>query len=167
MSTEIIKQLKYEDEEQILNLIKASILNGDELHVGELLPTNNNVFSFYKLEVFPLIFEEEPVLGCFKQKSLIGLSCCSTKINHFYSLRQKTATGVITIVHPNHRRKGIGTELRLRLGKDLRKRGIEKFIFDIKDNNKASLNNAQKIAAQLDAEAQLIAFKFEASTDVF
>jgi hypothetical protein len=167
MLTQKIVELSFEHEEQIIDLIKASIYNGDELHVGELLPTDNNVSSFYKLEIFPLIFEEEPIFGYFNQETLIGLSCCSTKINDFYSLRQKTATGVITIVHPNHRREGIGTELRLYIGKELHNRGIQKFIFDIKNNNQASLNNAQKIAAELNAETQLIAFKFEGSTDVF
>jgi len=70
-------------------------------------------------------------------------------------------------VHPDHRQQGVGTQLRLHLGKHLHNRGIQKFIFDIKNNNQASLNNAQKIAAQLDADTQLIAFKFEGSTDVF
>ena len=167
MLTQKIVELSFEHEEQIIDLIKASIFNGDELHVGDLLPADSNVSAFYKLEIFPLLFEDEPVFGCFDQEILIGMSCCSTKINDFYKLKQKTATGVITIVHPDHRQQGVGTQLRLHLGKDLHNRGIEKFIFDIKNNNQASLNNAQKIAAQLDAETQLIAFKFEGSTDVF
>jgi len=167
MLTQKIVELSFEHEEQIIDLIKASIFHGDELHIGELLPTDNNVSALYKLEIFPLLFEEDPVFGCFDQEILIGMSCCSTKINDFYSLRQKTATGSITIVHPEHRRKGIGTELRLHLTRELNNRGIQKFIFDIKNNNQASLNNAQKIAAQLDAETQLIAFKFKGNTDVF
>ena len=167
MLTQKIVELSFEHEEQILNLIKASIFNGDELHIGDLLPTDSNVSSFYKLEIFPLLFEDEPVFGCFDHETLIGISCCSTKINDFYKLKQKTATGVITIVHPDYRQQGVGTELRLSIGKELHNRGIQKFVFDIKNNNQASLNNAQKIAAQLDAETQLIAFKFEGNTNVF
>lgn len=162
-----ILELSFEHEEQILALIKTSIFNGDELHIGDLLPTDSNVSSFYKLEIFPLLFENEPIFGCFAQEILIGMSCCSTKINDFYKLKQRIATGVITIVHPDHRQQGVGTELRLHIGKDLNNRGIEKFVFDIKNNNQASLNNAQKIASQLDAETQLVAFKFEGSTNVF
>jgi predicted GNAT family acetyltransferase len=84
-----------------------------------------------------------------------------------YKLKQPTALGAITMTHPDHRRQGIGTSLRIKIGQDLYQRGIKKFLFEIKQDNPASLQNAQKISQQLKAKANLVSFKFEGNTDVF
>lgn len=162
-----IRALTFDDEDEIIELIRACIFNGDDLHIGELIANDSNVWAFYKLEIFTIIFENYPIFGYLDQGKLLGLACCSTKINDMYQLKQKTATGVITMTHPEHRMKGIGTKLRIQVGKELHNRGISKFIFEIKNNNQASLKNAQKIAEQLKAQTNLVSFKFEGNTNVF
>jgi len=162
-----IRALTFDDESEIVELIKSCIFNGDELHIGELVANDANVWAFYKLEIFTIIFEDYPIFGYFEQDKLLGLACCSTQINDMYQLKQKTATGVITMTHPEHRLKGIATKLRIQIGKELHNRGISKFIFEIKNNNQASLKNAQKIAEQLKAQTNLVSFKFEGNTNVF
>lgn len=162
-----IRALTFEDEEQIIQLIKTSIYNGDQLHIGDLVASNQNVSNFYQLEVFPIIMEHDPIFGYFKENKLLGFACCSTKLNQMYELKQRAALGAITITHPDYRRQGIGTKLRLEIGKDLHNRGIQKFVFEIKHDNEASLQNAQKIAQNLQAQANLVSFKFEGSTNVF
>ncbi|MAR66762.1 MAG: hypothetical protein CL833_05870 [Crocinitomicaceae bacterium] len=162
-----IRALTFDDEDEIIGLIKACIFNGDELHIGDLVANDENVWAFYKLEIFSIIFEDYPIFGYFDRDKLLGLACCSTKINELYQLKQKTATGVITMTHPDHRLKGIATKLRIHIGKQLHNQGISKFIFEIKNNNQASLKNAQKIAEKLKAQTNLLSFKFEGSTNVF
>lgn len=162
-----IRALTFNDETKIVELIKACIFNGDELHIGELVANDANVWAFYKLEIFTIIFEDYPIFGYFEQDKLLGLACCSTQINDMYQLKQKTATGVITMTHPEHRRKGVATKLRTQIGKELHNRGVSKFIFEIKNNNEASLKNAQKIAEKLKAQTDLVSFKFKGNTNVF
>lgn len=162
-----IRALTFNDETKIVELIKACIFNGDELHIGELVANDANVWAFYKLEIFTIIFEDYPIFGYFEQDKLLGLACCSTQINDMYQLKQKTATGVITMTHPEHRRKGVATKLRIQIGKELHNRGVSKFIFEIKNNNEASLKNAQKIAEKLKAQTDLVSFKFKGNTNVF
>lgn len=162
-----IRALTFDDETEIVELIRACVFNGDDLHIGELVANDDNVWAFYKLEIFTLVFEDHPIFGYFEQDKLLGLACCSTQINDMYQLKQKTATGAITMTHPEHRLKGIGTKLRIQIGKELHNRGISKFIFEIKNNNQASLKNAQKIAEQLKAQTNLVSFKFEGNTNVF
>ena len=162
-----IRALTFDDETKIVELIKACIFNGDELHIGELVANDANVWAFYKLEIFTIIFEDYPIFGYFEQDKLLGLACCSTQINDMYQLKQKTATGVITMTHPEHRRKGVATKLRTQIGKELHNRGVSKFIFEIKNNNEASLKNAQKIAEKLKAQTDLVSFKFKGNTNVF
>jgi len=166
MLTQKIVELTFEYEEQIIELIEASIFHGDELHIGGLKPTHKNVSAFYRLEIFPILFDDDPIFGAVEEDKLLGLACCSTKINDFYELKEKTSMGVITITHPDHRQQGIGTELRLAIHKELYSRGIKKFIFEIKHDNQASLQNAQKIAQQINANTNLISFKFEGDIDV-
>ena len=162
-----IRALTFDDEDQILELIKQSIFHEDQLHIGDLIANSQNVSNFYQFEVFPIIMKNDPIFGYLQEDRLIGLACCSTQINQMYQLKQSVALGAITITHPDYRRQGIGTQLRLEIGKDLNNRGIQKFIFEIKENNTASLQNAQKIAEQLKAEANLVSFKFEGNTNVF
>lgn len=162
-----IRALTFDDEDQIFELIKACIFNGDELHIGGLVANDRNVSSYYKFELFPILMEDDPIFGYFQQDELLGLSCCSTKLNEMYQLKQSVAFGIITIVHPDRRRQGIGSKLRLEISRDTRRRGIQKFFFEIKNNNEASLQNAQKIAQNLQAKANLVSFKFEGNTNVF
>ena len=162
-----IQSLTFDDEEQIFELLKTSIYNGDDIHLGKLASTQNNIINLYKHEIFPIIFEEDPIFGAFEHDKLVGLTCCSTKLNRIYQLEESLAFGIITIIHPDYRQQGIGTALRIHNAKDLKKRGIKKFIFEIKENNPASLKNAQKIGKNLNADADLVSFKFEGSTNVF
>jgi len=162
-----IRALTFDDEDEIIKLVKASIFNGDQLHIGNLIANSQNVSNFYQLEVFPIIMINDPIFGYYQEDRLVGLACCSTQVNQMYQLKQSVALGAITITHPDYRRQGIGTQLRLEIGKELNNRGIQKFIFEIKENNTASLQNAQKIAEQLKAEANLVSFKFEGNTNVF
>jgi GNAT superfamily N-acetyltransferase len=162
-----IRSLTFDDEEQIFDLIKTSIYNGDDIHLGKLAPTQNNVINLYKHEIFPILLEEDPIFGAFGNDGLVGLTCCSTKLNKIYQLTESLAFGIITVIHPDYRQQGIGTALRIFNAKDLKKRGIKNFIFEIKENNPASLQNAQKIGKNLNADADLVSFKFEGSTNVF
>jgi GNAT superfamily N-acetyltransferase len=162
-----IRALTFDDEEEILDLIQTSIYNGDDIHLAKLSPTQNNVINLFKHEIFPIIFEDDPIFGAFENEKLIGLTCCSTKLNTIYQLQESLALGIITIIHPDYRQQGIGTALRIHNAKVLKKRGIKKFIFEIKENNPASLQNAQKIGKNLNADADLVSFKFEGSTNVF
>ena len=162
-----IRTLTFNDEEEIFDLLKTSIYNGDDIHLGKLAPTQNNVINLYKHEIFPIIFEDDPIFGAFENEKLVGLTCCSTKLNTIYQLQESLAFGIITIIHPDYRQQGIGTALRIHNAKDLKKRGIKKFIFEIKGSNQASLQNAQKIGKNLNADADLVSFKFEGSTNVF
>ena len=107
-----IRSLKFGDEEEIVSLIHNSLKNQDELHIAGLLPTLKNSYTFYRFEIFPILLEEDPIYGFFLNGKLIGLSCCSTKINTIYQLKEKISIGVITIVNPDSRRAGIGTKLR-------------------------------------------------------
>ena len=98
-----IRPLTFDDEDEIIDLIKVSLYNGDQLHIGELLPTESNVYNFYRFEIFPLIIDEEPLLGYFNDK-LIGIASCTTRFNKMYNLKKSLALGMITITHPDHRR---------------------------------------------------------------
>lgn len=161
-----IRPLTFDDDEEIIDLIKASLYNGDKLHLGDILPTENNVYNFYRFEIFPLIIDGEPLFGYFDDK-LIGIASCCTKLNKMYNLKKSIAFGVITITHPDYRRQGIATKLRTHLGKELHSRNIDSFVFEIKQENEASLKNAQKIAENLKSDASLLSLKFEANTNVF
>jgi phosphinothricin acetyltransferase len=165
---EEIRMLTYDDEQEILKLIKKSIVNKDELHIGgQLTKEDKNVNSFFNLEILPLLMSREPVFGCFLEGDLAGLSCCHTKLNNFYSFKESVAIGGITVTDPSYRRKGVCTKLRMKIGQHLKKKGIKKFIFEINQDNEASLSNAKKIADKLRSDAKLLSFKFEAKTDVF
>lgn len=165
---EKIRALTFEDEEDIISLIKASLYNGDQLHIGDILPTEKNVSNFYNFEIFPLILHKEPIFGYFDDDNgLLGISSCVTRFNDMYEVKTSFALGLITITHPDHRRQGIATELRTKLGEELYSRKIDTFIFEIKQENEASLKNAQKIAENLESDASLFSLKFEANTNVF
>ena len=161
MTNESLRPLTFDDEEDIINLIKNSINYGDNLHIGNLLPTEENVNAFFKFEIFDILFEDDPIFGFFNDGELVGLSCCSTKINKIYQLEEKTAMGTITVICPKHRRKGIGSKLRLAVIEQLKKLGFKRFIFEIKHDNEASLDNAKKIADKLKVKSDLVSFKFE------
>lgn len=167
MIHEEIRTLSFDDQNKITELIYLSLKNKDDLHIAGLLPTKQNAVSFFNIEIIPILMNENPIFGAFKDDRLLGFSCCSLQINEFYQLRNKIATGVITIIHPEFRRLGLGSKLRIEIGKALSSIGVSNFIFEIKHNNKASLNNAQKIANQLDAKSDLISFKFKGDTNVF
>lgn len=165
--TKEIRKLTFDDEGSINFLVKKSLNNGDRLFIGDLLPTDRNIDSFFRLEIFPVIFEEDPIFGYFEKEKLLGFSCCTTAPNQLYDLKYSIAIGGITICDPESRRKGIGSKLRLSIAKELKNRKIDKFIFEIKCENDASLNNAQKVAKELKAEADLISFRFGGRVDVF
>lgn len=167
MIHEEIRTLSFDDQSKITELIYLSLKNNDDLHIAGLLPTKQNAVSFFNIEIIPILMNESPIFGAFKDDRLLGFSCCSLQINEFYQLRNKIATGVITIIHPEFRRLGLGSKLRIEIGKALSSIGVSNFIFEIKHDNKASLNNAQKIANQLDAKSDLMSFKFKGDTNVF
>tara|TARA_R110001592_G_scaffold350736_2_gene647126 strand:+ start:2669 stop:3172 length:504 start_codon:yes stop_codon:yes gene_type:complete len=163
---EEIKNLTFDDEEIINSLTKKCLCNGDTIFTTKILPTEKNVDSFFRLEIFPIIFDEDPILGFFSGKNLLGLSYCSTKINSCYDLAEPTSIGGLTMCDPDFRHQGIGSKLRLSLISELRARSIKKFIFEIRADNEASLNNAQKISKIIKADAEMISLKFEGSSNV-
>lgn len=167
MIHEEIKPLSLDDQGKITELIYLSLKNNDDLHIAGLLPTKQNAVNFFNIEIIPILMNESPIFGAFKDDRLLGFSCCSLQVNEFYQLKNKIATGVITIIHPEFRRLGLGSKLRIEIGKALCSMGVYNFIFEIKHDNKASLNNAQKIANELDAKSDLISFKFKGDTNVF
>ena len=167
MIHEEIKPLSFDDQEKIIELIYLSLKNNDDLHIAGLLPTKQNAVNFFNIEIIPILMDESPILGAFNNDRLLGFSCCSLQINEFYQLKNKIATGVITIIDPDFRRLGLGSKLRIGIGKALSSIGVSNFIFEIKHDNKASLNNAQKIANELEAKSDLISFKFQGDTNVF
>lgn len=167
MIHEEIRVLTFEDQDKIIELIYLSLKNNDDLHIANLLPTKQNAVNFFNIEIIPILLNESPICGIFAEDRLLGFNCCSLQVNEFYQLRNKTATGVITIIHPKFRRLGLGSKLRIEIGKMLFSMGVSNFIFEIKHDNKASLNNAQKIANELDAKSDLISFKFKGDTNVF
>jgi GNAT superfamily N-acetyltransferase len=145
MSAEIIKQLKYEDEGSIINLILKSLQNNDEICAIPILPTKRNAINYYNSEIFPIIFDEDPALGLFKGKKLIAISLCSTKLDRTYDTEIKIAAGSIDIVDPEFRRRGISSKLRTKILHVLRSKGYNEVYLNIKKANKASLDCASKV----------------------
>ena len=167
MTEVLVRGLTIEDDDQIIDLITECILNGDDLQAGGLLPTKKNASIFYTLEILPILIDREPIFGAFIEKKLVGISCCSLKINNIYNLQEKIAIGVVTAVIPQERRKGIGTKLRSKLAKDLESKKVSKLIFEMESSNQASLLNAKKIASDMNADAKLFSFKFIGDLNVF
>jgi ribosomal protein S18 acetylase RimI-like enzyme len=163
-----IVPLSHDHEEDVLEIIRLSISNNEEIHgLCSLKNTEKNVLSFYKYEVFQAIFNDDPALACIHNETCVGFSCCSTQIDKMYDTKSKIAHGIITIVHPDFRKVGIGSDLRLSLTKELKLRGFDSYMFEIYTTNKASLLNAQKLAKQLNCDADLISFKVKGKIDVF
>lgn len=167
MTEVLVRELTLEDDDQIIDLITECVLNGDDLQAGGLLPTKKNASTFYTMEILPILIDREPIFGAFIEKKLVGISCCSLKINNIYNLKEKIAIGGVTAVTPQERRKGIGTKLRSKLAKDLKSRKVSKFIFEIESSNEASLLNVKKMASNINADAQLFSFKFAGDLNVF
>jgi predicted acetyltransferase len=161
----MIRQLTPDDEEKIIDLIHESLKHEDDLFVGELVASEENANTLFFLEVLPCIIDDDPCFGWFEDSTLLGFSTCSTKINNMYKLKKPAACGVLTLVHYEHRRKGIGSKLRLEIGKALKQKGIKQFIFEIKKNNEASLSNANSIATKINADPNLLSYRFLANTD--
>lgn len=159
------RSLTFDDEEKINDLILISLKNKDQFFLSELLPTEKNAEAIFATEIFPIISDGDPAIGIFENDNLLGITFCSTKLNRFYDFKEACAIGLMTICHPDFRNQGIGSELRLELGRQLYKMGIKKFIFEIKCENKASLCNAQKIAKQLSKDADIKYLRFEAKVD--
>ena len=162
-----IRALSIDNKKEIIPLIRACILNRDELHIGELVANERNVYSFFECEIRPIIDQKNPILGMYKDGNLIGLSCCLTIFNQLYELKHSIALGTVTLIHPSHRQKGVGTQLRTAINKELKNLGIEKFIFEIKQKNTASLKNAQKIAQDKKIDAKLISLRFQVDNNVY
>lgn len=163
-----IVPLSYDHEEDVLEIIRHSISNNEEIHgLCSLKNTEKNVLNFYKHEVFQTIFNDDPSFACILNETCVGFSCCSTQVHKIYDTKSKMAHGVVTVVHPDFRKVGIGSSLRLSLAKELKSRGFESYMFEIYATNDASLLNAQKIAKQLNRDADLISFKLKGKIDVF
>lgn len=162
-----IRALTFDDEDEITGIIKSCLEVDKNFVMTDLIFNDENVSAFFRLEILPILFDNDPIFGYFKDSKLLGFTCCSTKINKMYKLNKKVAVGILTAVCPSFRRQGIGSKLRVSLAKACQSRGVEKFIFDVKQYNTASLQNAQKVADKLKSEASLISFKFEATTNVF
>lgn len=162
---EKIRSLYFEDEEEIIHLIDHCLKNNDNLTIEHILYTKRNVHNFYKLHILPAMVGRHPIFGFFENQNLIGLSCASLEINELYDCAQKTAHGIITMVHKEYRSKGISTELRNFMLLDLKSRGVKKFLFDISQNNKASVNSATKVAEKFSLDAKIICIKGEINID--
>lgn len=160
-----IRTLSFEDEDQIINLIDNCLKNNDNLTIENILYTKRNVNNFYKLHILPAILKKHPIFGFFEDEILIGLSCASLDINELYDCAQKTAHGIITMVHKEYRSKGISTELRNSMLLDLKSRGIKKFLVDISQNNKASVNSATKLVEKFSLDPKIICVKGEINID--
>lgn len=160
-----IRTLSFEDEDQIINLIDNCLKNNDNLTIENILYTKRNVNNFYKLHILPATLKKHPIFGFFEDEILIGLSCASLEINELYDCAQKTAHGIITMVHKEHRSKGICADLRKVILNDLKSRGVKKFLFDISQNNKPSVNSATKVAEKFSLDAKIICIKGEIDID--
>lgn len=157
-----ILPLSISKENELLKLIFASLQEGDCLSIfGKLKANHKNCHAFYKREILPLIINKDPCLYIAENKKIIGFTCCNTGINKAYDLESLTAVGFITVVHPNKRRQGFGSRLRLALKDELEKRKIKKFIFGIRADNEASLLNAKKLLTQIRKDAKIISYQFE------
>jgi len=155
-----IRALTFDDEPEIVELIKACVENKDKFLPFNLLPTSKNYENFFKIEVFPILFERDPAFGYIRGDKLIGIVLCSTKALKYYDMESRTAVGVIDMVHPKYRRQGISYLLRQSIAKDLKNRGIQKIILEFSQNNIASLGCADKICSDLGIKKQLISKKF-------
>jgi len=166
MCDDRIHTLNFQHEEKIIKLLKSCIMNNDSLFIGNLKPTEKNAYSLYKSEIFPIIFEDQPIFGYSLEGNLIGLTCASTKLNEIYDLQESTALGVLTVVDKNHRRQKVGTQLRVFMANFLKDIGISKFIYEIHSQNEASIKNSQKIVEKYKAQTNLISTKHEVSLNV-
>jgi len=163
-----IEPLSYDHEEDVIEIIRHAISNNEEIHgLCSLKNTKKNVLNFYKYEVFQTIFNDDPAFACIHNETCVGFSCCSTQIDKIYDTKGKMAHGIVTVVHPNFRKIGIGSRLRLSLVKELKLRGFDSYMFEIYTTNNASLLSAQKSAKQLNCDADLISFKFKGQVNVF
>ncbi len=161
----MIRQLTPDHEGKIINLIYKSLKHKDDIFVGELAPSKENANTLFFLEILPCIIDDDPCFGWFEDSTLLGFSICSTKINNMYKLKKPAACGVLTLVDYEHRKKGIGSKLRLEIGKSLKEKGIKQFIFEIKKNNEASFSSANSIATKINADPNLLSYRFLANTD--
>ena len=156
-----IRTLSFEDEDQIINLIDNCLKNNDNLTIENILYTKRNVNNFYKLHILSTILEEYPIFGFFENETLLGLSCASLEINKLYDCAQKTAQGVITMILSEHRGKGISKDLRKAIVNDLKSRGVKKFLFDISQDNKPSVNSATSVAEKFNLDAKIVCIRGE------
>lgn len=162
---ESVRSLSPDDTKQILKLIDVCLKNNDNLYLSNILYTKRNIDNFFKLEIFPLIIEEEPTAGYFINDSLIGLVSCSLKLNKFYDCSKKIALGGITMVHPDFRGQGVSKKLRKKMYSLLKNRGVNKFIFDLSYQNQASFKSAESVSKEINTEANIVCFRAEAEIE--
>lgn len=155
-----IRSLTFDDEDKIINLVQICIENKDKFLPFNLLPTTSNYENFFKLEVFPVLMDEDPAFGYFNEQELIGMALCSTKPIKYYAMEEPMAVGVIDIVSPTHRRQGISFSLRKRVSNNLKSRGIHKVVLEFSQNNIASASCADKICKDLGIQKNLVSQKF-------
>ena len=164
MNKEIIK-LDFSFQDEIIDLIFKCLQNKDDLSSAKILPTKKNATNFYQIEIFPHIFTEDYCFGYLLNNKLVAISCCSTEINNHYECKEKVALGVIDIVDPNHRRRGISKLLRKYIAKQLKKNGIHKVYLEIKNSNQASLLCANKAIKELEGQSNLYSYRIEYKYD--
>lgn len=164
MNKEIIK-LDFSFQDEIIDLILKCLKNKDDLSSADILPTKKNAANFYQIQIFPHIFAEDYCYGYILNGKLIALSCCSTEINNQYECREKVALGVIDMVDPEYRRRGISKLLRKYIAKKLKEQGICKVYLEIKTNNKASFSCATKAIKELEGESNLYSYRIEYKYD--
>ena len=80
-------------------------------------------------------------------------------------MQRKVALGVIDIVDPNYRRRGISKLLRKYIAKQLKKNGIHKVYLEIKNSNQASLLCANKAIKELEGQSNLYSYRIEYKYD--
>jgi len=156
---EKIIQLSFDNELDIIRLIEKSIKNKDEILPFKLKPTSKNYNNFYKIEIFPVLFDEDPAFGYYLDDRLIGFAACSTKVCKFYDLETPTALGVIDLVDPDFRRQGISSKLRVSILKELKSRDFKRVVLDILNSNIASFNCSAKIAKEHSIDSNIVSRK--------
>jgi len=158
MKQKIIR-LSFDNEQDIIALIEKSIKNKDKILPFQLKPTTRNYNNFYKIEIFPVLFDEDPAFGYWLDDRLIGFAACSTKACEFYELETPTAIGVIDLVDPDFRRQGVSTQLRTSILMELKSRGFKRVILDFLNSNTASLDCSLKIAKEHSIDSTIVSNK--------
>lgn len=157
-----IKKAKLQDEEEIVYLIHEALKDNQGFFLP-LSPTLENAKVFFRMEVIPCLINNDPVYLAYKKNQAIGMACCSLGVNAAYALSKAVALGVLTTTLPEFRNKGVATELRTEMLKELKEKKINTVLTDISSNNVASHESCNKIILINQLELDIISHKYECS----